>query len=78
MHPSEGVFGTCSGFTDMPCGGGRGYANDDIFYLEVCLFAVVCANGQQLFQVDAAQNFECQIDAPAVRELQGWLVAGPA
>ena len=35
-------FGRCSGYTDSECSDTIGFANDDIFYLEVCLLSQVC------------------------------------
>ena len=38
-HPP---FGVCSGYTNAPCSRESGFANDDIYYLEICLFAMIC------------------------------------
>lgn len=77
MDPAAGVFGTCHGYTDAPCKmPSIGFANDDIYYLEVCLYSQVCANRDNLFALERGQDFECQIDKAAFAELQAWLIAG--
>ena len=77
MDSKSGDFGTCSGYSDAPCQmPWVGFANDDIYYLEVCLFSQVCANREQLFALGNGQNFVCRVDEPAFRELQVWLIDG--
>jgi hypothetical protein len=77
LDPAHGVFGTCRGFTDAPCKmPWIGFANDDIYYLEVCLFSQVCANRDELFALAKGQDFVCRVDEPAFRELQVWLIDG--
>ena len=57
-------LGSCSGWrpttkSDAPIGsrlesatgGVLGYANDDIFYLETCIFSTICSNRERLFSV---------------------------
>ena len=79
MAPSEGVFGTCSGFSDAPCQmPWVGFANDDIYYLEVCLFSQVCSNREKLFELTPMDSFVCGLDSEGFRELQELLLAGAA
>jgi len=70
-------FGQCSGFTNSGCNTWDGFANDDIFYLEVCLFSQVCANSEQLFQIDVGERFVCDFSADGFEQLQAWLLDGP-
>ena len=81
MAPSEGVFGTYSGFGDAPCQmPWVGFANDDIYYLEVCLFSqvTVCSNREKLFELTPMDSFVCGLDSEGLRELQELLLAGAA
>ena len=56
LDPSsrEKPLGQCRGW--RPGGAGNcmrdGYATDDIFFLEVCLFNQICSNGHELFQLN--------------------------
>ena len=61
----------CSGFTNAPggCEHETGYANDDIFFLETCLFNHLCKNKEELFSLRVGQDFECDFSPPAFREL---------
>ena len=51
----------------------RGYANDDIFYLEVCLFNHLCMNGDALFSLKAGEPFQCDFSWDRLQELEGLL-----
>ena len=71
-------FGVCSGFTQGWCDPWHGFANDDIYPLEVCLYSQVCSNNDDLFRVEAGERFVCDIDVPGFRRLQRMLVDGPS
>lgn len=75
-------FGRCSGYTNKRCDTVHGFANDDIYPLEVCLFSQVCENNGpspgELFGVGAGQPFVCQTSVPGFRNLQAWLLEGPS
>ncbi|KAL1508267.1 hypothetical protein AB1Y20_004383 [Prymnesium parvum] len=74
-HP----LGACGGW--MPPANRRsdrtGWANDDIFFLEVCLFNQICSNGPELFRLSAGEEFQCRFDPSKVTELQS-ILARPA
>ena len=54
-----------------------GYATDDIFYLEVCLFNQICTNGAELFTLDEGQEWTCAFDPKLFRELQAIITVPP-
>ena len=54
-----------------------GYANDDIFFLESCLYSQVCTNGDELFALGAGEHWTCHFSDEAFRELQRVLLAPP-
>ena len=54
-----------------------GYANDDIFFLESCLYSQVCTNGDGLFALGVGEHWTCQFSEGAFRELQQLLLAPP-
>ena len=70
-------FGHCSGWTDAPCNDQIGFANDDIFYLEVCLFSQVCKNNAAMFQLEVGENFFCDLDVDGFNNLKRILLEGP-
>jgi len=70
-------FGHCSGYTDNFCSDTVGFANDDIFYLEVCLFSQVCSNAQQMFKLGVGDRFVCDFDRLGFEELKRQLLEGP-
>jgi len=77
LERGEGVFGTCSGYTDAPCAmPWVGFANNDIYYLEVCLYSQVCSNREQLFTLGRGDPWECGLDPDGFAELKGWLLEG--
>lgn len=76
QHP----LGKCSGWhpTPAPIGGVYGYTNDDIFYLEVCIFNQICSNGGDLFRLAKGQLFRCHFSPARFAELQEVLLAPSA
>ena len=56
--------------------GGLGYATDDIYYLETCIFSQVCSNGPELFRLRAGQPWACAFDGERFDELQRLLMEG--
>ena len=77
MRGSDGLpaLGTCSGNAPHGCGS-VGYANDDIFFLEACIYSKICANRDELYRLQAADMFTCRISDAGLRELQQLLVQG--
>ena len=62
----------CSGWTNVygGCNLETSYADDDIFYLEVCLFNQICSNRGDLFSVEAGDDFFCDFSEDGFNELQ--------
>lgn len=75
LHGRDGAptLGACTGHAPYGCGR-VGYANDDIFFLEVCIYSKICANRDELFRLEATELFTCQVSEAGVRELQKLLV----
>ncbi|KAL1503249.1 hypothetical protein AB1Y20_011305 [Prymnesium parvum] len=67
----------CSGFTNNFCSHDDGFANDDIFFLEVCVYSMVCVNSAELFELNVGEDFLCALSEAKYRELQKILQAGP-
>ena len=79
VHPSPGRWGRplgrCGGYQPKGCWDGA-YANDDIFFLEACAYAMSCANADELFRVRAREPFHCRVSERGVRRLQHYLTSG--
>ena len=54
------------------CDAQTGFANDDIFFLETCLFSQICTNNN-LFEIGQGDDFFCEVSPERIAELQGWL-----
>lgn len=72
-------LGHCRGWKPdyMPQGCPDGYATDDIFFLEVCLFNQICANGEEVFRLAVGQFFVCDFSPTKFDELARLLLEPP-
>ena len=50
--------------------GAVGWANDDIYFLEVCLFNQICSNGPDLFRLGVGEQFTCDFSTDGFDELR--------
>lgn len=66
----------CGGYSPSGCWAGA-YSNDDIFFLESCIYSMVCANSDELFTVQERQPFHCHISERGMRQLQRYLTSQP-
>ena len=62
-------LGACGGYSPQGCGR-HAYSNDDIFFLEVCMYSKICSNNDEMFRVRAEEDFRCQISPEGFRELE--------
>ena len=78
-HNSSRPLGQCRGWVPAwrPQGCAFGYATDDIFYLEVCLFAQICENGAELFHLSAGEEWTCKFSESGFYTLADMLQEGP-
>ena len=80
LDPKEGSerpLGRCAGWRpDKAPTGGFGYTNDDIYYIEVCLWDQICTNGAEVFE-HRHGAFQCDFSEERFRELQA-ILAEPA
>ena len=65
-------LGRCGGYSPQGCGNWA-YSNDDIYFLEVCMYSKMCSNREELFRVEAKERFTCEVDPAGFRELQALL-----
>uniref|UniRef100_A0A7S2J1X1 Uncharacterized protein n=1 Tax=Haptolina brevifila TaxID=156173 RepID=A0A7S2J1X1_9EUKA len=72
-------FGRCGGYREWgeirDCS--DGFATNDIFYLEVCIFNQVCTNGAELFDLKDGARWRCNFSSQGFHELQRLLMARP-
>lgn len=55
-----------------------GYATDDIYFLEVCLFHQICSNGNELFSLRQGEKWQCELSVSRFAELQNMLLPDPS
>lgn len=67
-------LGTCGGsHPTLPPAGSNGifgYTNDDIYFLEVCLYNQICENNEALFAVRRGEDFRCRFSRDRFNELE--------
>ena len=69
-------LGQCRGWRPGGWGDcGYGYATDDIFFLEVCIYSWICENSADLFRLRSTctrsdELFRCAVSETRVRELR--------
>ena len=54
----------------MVKGGLFGFTNDDIYFMEICLFNQLCENNDELFRLDPGENFVCKVSEARFAELE--------
>ena len=54
-------------------GSGVAFGDADVYYLEVCIFAMICGNGADIFGLEEGQIFNCQLDEAMFTEFQAML-----
>ena len=71
-HPAGGrPVGMCGGWRGGGIGDCRdGYATDSVFFLEACLFNMLCSNHQELWLLEAGEEFMCDFSEEGVDELR--------
>ena len=62
----------CGGYAPEGCWEAT-YTNDDIFFLESCLYSMVCANNEELFALKPREPFHCRVSERGFRRLQTYL-----
>jgi len=68
-HP----LGSCTGYHPQGCWD-MGYASSDIFYLETCIFATICSNGDELFSLKEGEDWQCKLSEDGFSRLKDWLL----
>ena len=71
-------FGQCRGWREEGAGScDTGYATDDIFFLEVCLYNQICNDRDELWRLDAGTPWQCRLNHTGYAELQSMLLKTP-
>lgn len=71
-------LGNCRGWRPPGVSCEAGFATDDVFFLEACLFSFVCRNRDELFSISVGSVFHCDFDGDAFDELQLLIQEEPA
>lgn len=51
--------------------------SQDIYFLEVCIYAKACKNHDELFRIGEGEYFTCHVDEVGFRDMQRLLSEGP-
>jgi len=70
-------LGNCNGWKPGTVNCWNGFATDDIYFLEICLFSFICKNSDELFTLTPHDFYVCDFDEAAFDELQRILVEPP-
>ena len=57
-------------FPHTPCR----YASGDIFYMEVCWYDQLCSNRDELWALNAADPWHCEMNWRSYQELLEWIL----
>jgi len=68
-------IGSCTGYHPAGCYE-QGYASSDIFYLEICMYTMMCKNRDKLFKLQVGEEWECDMDKEGFHQLQNWVLNG--
>ena len=63
----------CGGFAPWGCGD-QGYASSDIFYMEACVFDSICTNRDSLWELEAGEDWVCQLEWEGYQKMRDWVV----
>ena len=69
----EAPIGNCGGYSPAGCGD-NGYASSDIFYLESCVYSMMCRNRDEFWALEAEQDFVCDMEWEGYTRLRDWLL----
>ena len=70
-HP----IGGCKGYAPRGCGPDKpGFASGDIFILEVCFYDAICQNNEELWTLEAGQDWRCNLDEKKYDDLRDKLL----
>ena len=63
LEPNSGdvPIGNCEGYAPEGCGD-DGYASSDIFFMEACVYSMMCSNREQLWNLEADEDFVCDME----------------
>ena len=70
-------LGNCRGWKPPGATCENGFATDDVYFLEVCIFSFVCKNNVDLFKLSPRDFYVCEFDGDAFDELQTILLEKP-
>jgi len=79
LEPESGPkpIGNCDGYMPAGCGN-RGYASSDIYYMEACVYSMMCKNRDEFWRLDAEQDFVCDMNWEGYSAFRDYLLDGGA
>ena len=75
LEPFSGQqpIGSCQGYAPSGCGT-RGYASSDIFYMESCVYSLMCANRDEFWSLNAGEDFVCDMNWEGYSQFRDFLL----
>ena len=58
----------------MGCGNGLGYASSDIFFLESCVYSMMCKNRDEMWNLEVEDDFQCDMDWKGFQRMRDYLL----
>jgi len=73
LRGGESPLGSCNSYAPQGCPY-EGYASGDIFYMEVCWYDQLCSNRDELWALNAADPWHCEMNWRSYQELLEWIL----
>ena len=75
LEPYSGdkPIGNCGGYTPAGCGD-EGYASSDIYYMEACVYSMMCKNRDEFWNLNAGDDFVCEMDWEGYSAMRDYLL----
>jgi len=75
LDPTRGPhpLGSCNSWSPLGCNG-YGYASGDVYFLEVCIYEIICRNGLDLYEIAVGETFHCDLYDEGLNQLKNWIL----
>ena len=65
-------LGDCNSYAPLGCA--NGYASGDIFYLEVCVYDMMCSNRNEMWALNPGDPWACEMEYAGYKQLYQWVL----
>lgn len=74
IHGGPHPLGSCTGYHPAGCYD-KGYASSDIFYMESCVYSMICKNRDEFWALSNGQDWQCKMDWDGYQQLRDLILA---